>query len=205
MTTKHTNTSRAAFAYEVGRLRFVLRDFYMDGISSAANVAEHTYRVSMLAWLIAETEGVDVGEVLKLSLIHDLPEVRTLDHGILPSQYVREQDEQAAEDMLSGILPSGLKAWHEYEARESVASKIVKDADRLEVLIECKELAFRGMKYPAFWDEELSLYPNLMFTKTAKDMCQEIWDMHPMAWQESFYRHKINALQQRVSHKLKVA
>jgi putative hydrolases of HD superfamily len=205
MSTPHTPRPLADFAYEVGRLRFINRDFYIDGVNRPANVAEHSYRVSLLAWLIAEGEGADVGEVLKMAIIHDLPEVRTLDHGIISSQYNAVHEERAAEDLLKPTLPQALEAFHKYEQRLSKEAKIVKDADRLDVVLECKELKCRGFDYPAIWNEELTAYRDLLTTQTARQMFDDIQASHPMDFTVPMNRQKLEKLKQNQNHKLKVA
>lgn len=195
----------AGFGYEVGRLRFILRDFYQDGITSAANVAEHTYRVAMLAWTIAESEDADVGEVLKMALAHDLPEVRTLDFGVIASQYSSAKEHQAATDIMGKVLPAGLVAFEAYEARQTPEAKIVKDADRLDVVLECKELKCRGLDYPEQWDEELLTYREKLNTESARRMFDDIWAAHPMDWTLPLHSNRLNAIRQNTAYKLKVA
>lgn len=195
----------AGFSYEVGRLRFILRDFYQDGMPTAANVAEHTYRVAMLAWVIAEAEGADVGQVLKMALAHDLPEARTMDFGVIAAQYCTVNEHKAAQDMMGKVFPAGLEAFEVYEARTTQEAKIVKDADRLDVLLECKELKCRGLDYPTVWDEELQLYRDKLTTETARRMFDDIQAAHPMDWTVQFQRNKMQALRQNLSHKLKAA
>jgi putative hydrolase of HD superfamily len=194
----------ANFAYEVGTLRFVPRDFISNGIKSSANVAEHTYRVAMLAWLIANQEGADTGKTVQIALVHDLPEARTQDHGVVSSQYVSEDDARAARDQLQDVLPAGLELHQEYEHRQSLESKIVKDADRLEVALECWELKMRGFDYPEFWSVELDNYVNLFHTQTAKQLFEEAKSLHPCEWTRHFYEKKIHAMTNGQSHKLKL-
>lgn len=198
------NRQHANFAYEVGTLRFVPRDFISNGVKSSANVAEHTYRVAMLAWLIAEHEGADTGKTVQIALVHDLPEARTQDHGVVSSQYVVEEDHRAAKDQMQTVLPNGLKLHQEYEDRLSLESKIVKDADRLEVALECWELKMRGFDYPEFWSVELDNYPGLFHTQTAKDLFLQTKDLHPCEWTRAFYEKKITAMNNGTTHKLKL-
>lgn len=209
MTTAHPPLHEAGrlagFAYEVGRLRFVLRDFYHEGAYAAPNVAEHIYRVSMLAWLIAETEGANVEAVLKMALIHDLPEVRTMDFGVIAAQYSHVQEEKAAHDILADIFPQALKDWEAYEARDTFEAKIVKDADLLDVVLECKEAKCRGLDYPSFWDEELLMFPERLHTQTAKTLFDEIWASHPMEWTRGLYAKRKACIAQNISPKFKVA
>jgi putative hydrolases of HD superfamily len=65
--------------FEVGTMRHLARAWRQFGGAPFANVAEHSYRVLWIALLLARAEGADVGRVLKMALIHDLPETRTGD------------------------------------------------------------------------------------------------------------------------------
>ncbi|MEZ4103480.1 MAG: HD domain-containing protein [Candidatus Paceibacterota bacterium] len=37
----------------------------------------HSFRVAMIGWQLALMEGVDSNKVLKMCLIHDVPEIRS--------------------------------------------------------------------------------------------------------------------------------
>lgn len=193
------------FAYEIGQLRFIPRDFVQCGFPHTANVAEHVFRVSMLAWMIAEKEGANVGRTLQLALIHDIAETRTLDHGIVYSQYVAEREEAAATDMLSLPLPGGLDAWREYEARETLESKIVKDADSLDVVLEGREVVARGAQDPLHWADDYQMIGELLHTETARVLYKEIMSTHPLDWMAIFHQHRSSKLRANTTHKLKVA
>ncbi|MEA2513443.1 MAG: hypothetical protein QOJ59_2930 [Thermomicrobiales bacterium] len=71
------------FLQRVGRLKRVPRTGWLDrGVPAeeAESVADHTFRVALLAWLAAAAEpGLDRDRVLKLALIHDLAEAVTGD------------------------------------------------------------------------------------------------------------------------------
>jgi putative hydrolase of HD superfamily len=203
--TTHQQRPLADFAFEVGRLRFINRDFIQEGIHRPSNVAEHSYRVSVLAWLIAEGEKADVGEVLKMAIIHDLPEVRTLDHGLISSQYNAVHEDKAAQDLFGQALPKALVSFHAYEERLSDEAKIVKDADRLDVVLECKEFKMRGLQYHPIWDEELACYRDLLFTETARKLFDDIQASHPMDFTLPLTRFKLEKLKAKQNFKLKVA
>lgn len=71
------------FLQRVGRLKRVPRTGWLDrGVPAeeTESVADHTFRVALLAWLAAAAEpGLDRDRVLKLALIHDLAEAVTGD------------------------------------------------------------------------------------------------------------------------------
>jgi putative hydrolase of HD superfamily len=73
----------ARFIHRIGRLKQVPRTGWLDrGVppSTTESVADHTFRVALLAWVAAKkVPGLDVDRVLKLALIHDLAEAVTGD------------------------------------------------------------------------------------------------------------------------------
>jgi putative hydrolase of HD superfamily len=201
--TTHQQRPLADFAFEVGRLRFMKR--YMAFYHSTPSVTEHTFRVAMLAWLIAEHEGANVGEVLKMALAHDVAEVRTYDHDAVSSQYNDVHEHQAIEDIFGKVLPSAQQACDQYEKRLSLESKIVKDADRLDVLIVIKEFKFEGKGYLSELDEVCEINQQLLFTATAKEMFEEILQAEPLDYVKPIVRKHLDKIKAKQSHKLKVA
>ena len=85
----HTDATRglAHFLHRVGRLKTVPRTGWLDrGVpaAQAESVADHSFRVALLAWLAAQAAGnhgpaLDADRVLKLALVHDLAEAMTGD------------------------------------------------------------------------------------------------------------------------------
>jgi 5'-deoxynucleotidase YfbR-like HD superfamily hydrolase len=52
-------------------------------------VAEHSFRVGILAYVIAVQEGANADRAATLGLFHDLPETRTGDANSISKRYVR--------------------------------------------------------------------------------------------------------------------
>ncbi len=139
------------------------------------NVLEHTIRVVFLALLIARKEGVKNEEkIMKMALVHDLPETRATDLMYVHKKYASRDEKKAAHDLFVGTafddMPGDI--FHEYEERKTIESKIVKDADLLEVDLEMKELEARGSSVR----KKMALSRKIvrdtkLHTKTAK----EIW------------------------------
>ena len=74
------NTRDIEFLFEVGSLRNVQRGWRQHFGLDVANNLEHTFRVMVLALMIARKEGVkDEEKVMKMALVHDLAETRTVD------------------------------------------------------------------------------------------------------------------------------
>ena len=161
----------ARFLHRVGRLKRVPRTGWLDrGVpaAEAESVADHTFRVALLAWLAAGTE-LDRDRVLKLALLHDLAEAVTGDvppydpdeltaadegdrSAILNRRHVRSEARTAAKraaeaaamaDLLVD-LPETLAGelsdlWQELEAGTSAEARFVKQADKLETYLQSRE------------------------------------------------------------------
>src|SRR3989344_2686275 len=135
------------FLYEIGTLKNTERSWQQFMGSGCATVPEHTFRVIFLALLIARGEQFkDEEKILKMALVHDLSETRTGDANYLTAVYSNREDKRAVHDTFLGTSLTDLNSGilEEYEARETLAAKIVKDADNLDVDIELKEMKNLG-------------------------------------------------------------
>src|SRR4051794_5293762 len=67
-------------AEAAGALKEVRRKGWGDrGLSDAESVADHSYRVALLAWALARARGLDAGRALLIALVHDLAEAEVGD------------------------------------------------------------------------------------------------------------------------------
>jgi putative hydrolase of HD superfamily len=172
--------------YEIGSLRNVPRGWRQHLGMDCASDLEHTMRVVFLALMIGRREGnVDEAKILKMALVHDLPETRVSDHSYVQKVYVTNIDEDgAARDMFQDTcLPDYLEIFREFERRESLEAKIVKDADNLDIDLEFKELEEKGSKIP----EKHRPFRELirrekLYTQAARDLWDAIEKSDPSSW-----------------------
>lgn len=174
------------FLYEIGAMRFIdrsWRQFYNPG---AQNLSEHHLRVAWLALIIAQREGVkDTGKVVKMALVHDIGESRTGDASWMQKQYVTRDEEHGILDVFknTSIADEFVSLWREYEEKESLEAKIVKDADNLDVDLELQEREAIGGRLKKEWsDTRIMVYANKLNTKTAKKLWKEIQKSNPHDW-----------------------
>nr|AIA15692.1 HD domain protein [uncultured bacterium] len=154
--------------------------------TSFANLADHHFRVFWIAMTIAAKEkNVDTGKIAKMALIHDIAESRTGDVDYIARQYVVKNEELAAQDMLAGtsIEKEFYALWEEYETRESLEAKIVKDADNLDVDFELAEQAASGNMLKDNWkDNREFVAKEKLYTQTAKDLFEQLTKANPHGW-----------------------
>lgn len=115
------------------------------GIVEPEDVAAHSYGVAYTALVLAELvdEPFDLGDVLAMALLHDLPESLT---GDMPTPlwqfYPREQKKPAEARALAAIAgQTPLRArfllwWEQLEQDATPAARIVHDADRLDLYLQ---------------------------------------------------------------------
>jgi len=151
---------------EVMRLKAVMRTgWLLRGVRNVESIADHTFGVAWAAmWLADQARArgmqVDVERVLRMALLHDLTEART---GDLPSTIkayfdsatLKAADGRAARAMLEPLGELGgqyLELWHDYEARASLEARIVKAADKIDLLLQASEYEQGGARgLEEFW------------------------------------------------------
>lgn len=174
------------FLYEVGSLRNTDRGWLQHLGMPCASVLEHTMRVMWLAMMIGRREGnVDEEKIMKMALVHDIGETRTSDLSYIQKVYVTADEERAVHDLFDGTIVANYEeVSKEYELRLSLEAKIVKDADNLDLDLEMRELQERGHQLPQKWfdNHRRTMRDNKLYTESAKQMWDEIWESDPADW-----------------------
>jgi putative hydrolase of HD superfamily len=68
------------FLRSVGHLKTLPRQGWVDrGVPAPESVADHSYRMAMMAWMLGWEAGLDTDRLVKLVLVHDLPEAEVGD------------------------------------------------------------------------------------------------------------------------------
>ena len=156
---------------QAARLKWVPRaGWLMRGVADPESVAEHAWGVALMALVLAEgvEEPLDRGKLLAIALIHDLPEAVLSDipspalrH--LPARAKREAEEGGLSELLAP-LPEARRLrewWREFEEGSSPEGRLVRDADRLEMLLQAALYEeTRGAQLEEFWpsDQECSFF-----------------------------------------------
>ena len=152
------------FLYEMGILAKTPRSGFFFLGSGEQSVAEHVNRVCYIGYCLAKMNGtVDAGKVVQMCLFHDVSESRISDLNYVHQKYTERLEDKAHQDLVDS-LPFGVDVKElidEYEERESLESKLVKDADNLEFIISLKEQYDIGNERAHSW-----LNPALQRLKT---------------------------------------
>ncbi|KAG0050647.1 HD domain-containing protein 2 [Gryganskiella cystojenkinii] len=138
------------FLHTVEKLKRTKRTGWVNnGIKPAESIADHMYRMGIMALLIDEkTAGVDKDRCIKMAIVHDLAE--SLVGDITPYDGVSNEDKHTQErnamhhlchELLGWTAQaqeiSGL--WAEYEAAATPEALLVKDFDKFEMIMQALE------------------------------------------------------------------
>jgi putative hydrolase of HD superfamily len=84
------------FLFEVGILKKIPRSGYQFLGTGGESIADHSFRVAIIAYLLAKREPeADAQKAVLMSLFHDLPEARTGDHNYVNKRYVVVNEDKA--------------------------------------------------------------------------------------------------------------
>jgi putative hydrolase of HD superfamily len=188
------NDSIIRFFFEAGQLKRTPRSGWMlAGVKTPESVAEHSFRVGVIAYVIATVEGANADRAAALGLFHDLPETRIGDVPSVGKSYVTTADpRQVAVDQAAG-LPAvlfdhivALVAEHE-NAKTSDATleaRCSRDADKLECLLQAREYeAATGNQQLKPWIDSML---RAVTTTTGTELAKTAMVVEPSTWFRDF-------------------
>lgn len=170
----------ARYLYELGHLKRSKRTgWWLPGISDPESVAEHTFRTALIGYVLAQIEGADSGRTALLCLLHDTPETRVGDIPSVGRRYLKEAPAQeVVADQLADLpehLSQAIKELvEEYEAQESVESRLARDADKLECLLQAREYQSQGFERVTPWIDTSNAALRSVTAKRIAAACQEV-------------------------------
>jgi len=185
-----TDERLADFLYEIGTMRKILRShrqtLLTDDVSD--NIATHSYRMTLIGWLLAKLEGADPYKTVMMCLLHDVGEIRSNDHNWVHKRYSKTYDDEILADQL-GTLPFTelFDFASEYETRACLEAVVAKDADLLDQVLLLREYEWQGNKEAALWlkgtgGETESRHITAMKTASAKELARQILTRNPSDW-----------------------
>jgi putative hydrolase of HD superfamily len=140
------------------RLKTVTRSAYTS-VGNQESVAEHTWRVALMATLLApQVPDVDGSRLVRMCLIHDLGEAlggdipapeqaRRVAEGIGGKSDAERRDLLALLEPLPASLRDDITSlWDEYEAAQTPTARLAKAIDKLETILQHTQ----GLNPPAF-------------------------------------------------------
>lgn len=143
----------ADFLNEVGMLRHTPRSGYAFLGTGRENVAEHSYRTSVIGFVLARLAGIDPARVTFLCLFHDLHEARTGDFNYVNHRYNHCEARRALQDALTGtgLADEVLNFWDELAQGQSPEAVLAHDADQLDLICNLKVELDKGNAFAGEW------------------------------------------------------
>ncbi|MHC4267286.1 MAG: HD domain-containing protein [Planctomycetota bacterium] len=176
----------ANFLFEVGNLKNVDRSgWWLLGNKAPESVAEHSFRCTILGYILAKLENVDTSKVIMMCLFHDIHEARTNDLHKIAQKYLNLEEaggkvtrEQL--EPLKGLVGEEIEgALDELVSQESKESLVAKDADILECAMQAREYQIQGYDAAVDWVERAK---ERLRTGASKQLLSIIEHSDPNEW-----------------------
>lgn len=185
-----------SYAHEAGHLKRVARaGWTLAGVRDGESVAEHSYRVGVLAYIIATHEGANADRAAALGLFHDVPEARIGDVPSVGKAYVTTADANlVAADQVAELDPvlaeriQALIAEHENAKSPDATpeARCSRDADKLECLLQAREYQAEGYQLLEHWVTSMI---EAMATETGKQLANAALEVSPGRWWDTYARN----------------
>lgn len=170
------------FLFEAGILKKIPRSGYQFLGTGSESVAEHSFRVAIITYVLAKNEPrADAQKAVLMSLFHDFHEARTGDHNYVNKRYVTVNEDKARGD-LAEKLPFGheiIDLANEFNSEETVEARLSRDADNLDFILELKRQQDLGNKSATEW---LRYAIKRLITDFAKKLADEIIKTDSSDW-----------------------
>lgn len=170
------------FLFEVGMLKKTPRTGFQFLGSGCESVAEHVLRTAFIGYTLCKLRGdVDELKVLRMCLVHDLPEARTGDMNYVYKKYVTVDENKAVKELTEELLfgdeiKTVIDEFNEKKTEESI---IAHDADQLSLIFQLKECEDLGNKYSREW---IAFAAKRLLTDTAKEIADTVIETDSSLW-----------------------
>lgn len=171
------------YLFEAGELKRIKRSgWWLAKVKDPESVADHSYRTAVVAFVLAELEGVDANKLCSAAAFHDLIEARLLDLHKVNARYVDVSDEIEAKvvtDQLAGMpkpIADRIGSLYNLSERERI---VLKDADLLECALQAKEYVEMGYPDAQEWLDNIA---KLLKTGSGKKLFSAIVSSRSSDW-----------------------
>ena len=174
--------SLANFLFEVGMLSRTPRSGYQFLGSGSESVAEHILRTAFVGYTLCKMDGsLDELRVLKMCILHDLPEARTGDMNYVNKKYVAVDEAKAVREVTDELIFGDdiRSVIEDFNAQETRESLVVRDADQIALILQLKECGDLGNKYS---DEWISFALRRLVTENGKKLADRIIKTDSSQW-----------------------
>jgi putative hydrolase of HD superfamily len=179
----------ARYIYEAGHLKRSRRQgWWQAGIDDPESIAEHSFRVAVIGYVLAVMEGADPAVTAATCLFHDIIESRVGDIPNVAKHYTSpERPEVVSEDQVAG-MPADLANHiltlvHDYSGHGSREALLAHDADRLECIVQAREYQSQGYQNVGPWITNNARKLQSESARALAVVCQEL---PPDEWWKAF-------------------
>ena len=172
----------ANFLFEVGMLSRTPRSGYQFLGSGKESVAEHILRTVFVGYTLCKMDdSLDELRVLKMCVLHDLPEARTGDMNYVNKKYVNVDEEKAVLELTESLFfgKDIKEAIEEFNRKETKESLIARDADQIALILQLKECGDLGNKYSQEW---IAFALQRLNTENGKKLSERIINTDSSMW-----------------------
>ena len=135
----------------LGFLKRIKRTGWVDvGIYEPESVADHIFRTTFLCMIYADINSINPMKMIRMALIHDIPEAVIGD--LMPSQKNKKtkQEEKNVILKIFELLPDKtrekyFRVWKEYQDGLTREAKAVRQIDKIEMALQVKEYEKLGL------------------------------------------------------------
>jgi 5'-deoxynucleotidase YfbR-like HD superfamily hydrolase len=139
------NESFLTLFQNAGRLKHIKRGGWVrKGVLDPESVSDHSFRCTFMAMVLSNMFEVDSEKLLKMAILHDIAECMVGDitpHDGLSKEEKHEKEKQGILELF-GNIPNGqsfVDLWMEYERQESKEARMVRELDKLEMVLTAME------------------------------------------------------------------
>lgn len=167
--------------FEAGMLKNIPRSGFPFLGGGRENVAEHSFRTTVIGFVLARLAGADTARVCYLCLFHDLHEARTGDFNYVNHRYDTCDAAAALKDAArgTGLEEELLSFWRELEEKESLESKLAHDADQLDLICNLQVELRRGNDFAGDW---LDSALKRLRTPFGRELAEAVLKANPHRW-----------------------
>ncbi len=131
--------------HKTGKLKTIPRAGWLRcKVNNPESVADHTFRTAFMAMILGDILKLNTEKLLKMALLHDLPEIITGD--ITPFENLSLDEKRTKEqDAISELflsIPNGDEyktLWLEYAHEQSSEAILIRNLDKLEMALQASE------------------------------------------------------------------
>jgi putative hydrolase of HD superfamily len=172
------------FLWETRALKYIPRASltFLNG-PIKENVAEHSFCATIIGWVLSKMEKADENKVIKMLLLHDLPEVRGGERNLINKFYTQPLNEKAILKEISKDYQledfSLVSLIEEFNSQRTIEARVAKDADTLsQMLLEKECLGLGNIRAKRWLDTSFMR----LETPSGKKLGETLVEIDPDKW-----------------------